>query len=71
VSEIVAEAVERLRSAGVRMTPGLTGDEQARIEETFGFSFGSEHRRFLAAAVPIGDVWVDWRKADDDRLRAP
>jgi MFS family permease len=45
------------------LTPGLTNDEVARIEKTFAFSLGSEHRLFLATAVPVGEAWVDWRTA--------
>src|SRR5262245_26627032 len=67
---MIPEVVERLKRAGVDLTPGLADDEFTRIEVTFGFSFSSEHRRFLASAVPIGDYWVDWRAATYDRLRS-
>jgi hypothetical protein len=58
VSDLVREAVERLRRSGVNLEPGLREAEIARIEETFGFGFGSEHREFLSAALPTGDSWI-------------
>ncbi|MCZ0726510.1 hypothetical protein [Mycolicibacterium iranicum] len=41
--------------------PGLTDDEIARVEDTFRFEFADDHRAFLAAGVPIGASWPDWR----------
>src|SRR5262249_34920963 len=70
VSNLVTDAVERLRRAGVKLTRGLGDEEIARIEETFGFSFGSEHCAFLAAALPVGERWVDWRKATREEIQA-
>ena len=57
------------------LSPGLTGAEFARIEDEFGFRFAADHREFLAAALPSGRGWPDWRSADReplrDRLAAP
>ncbi|MDG4664670.1 hypothetical protein [Mycobacterium sp. 236(2023)] len=41
--------------------PGLTDDEIARIEDTFGFEFADDHRAFLAAGLPVGAAWPHWR----------
>lgn len=70
VSDIVTRAVELLRWLGVNLARGLSAEEFARIEETFGFSFGSEHRAFLAAGLPVEEDWVDWRQATRENLQA-
>jgi hypothetical protein len=70
VSDLVTDAVKRLQRTGRKLTRGLSDDEFARIEETFAFSFGSEHRAFLAAVVPVGEHWVDWRKATSEEIQA-
>jgi hypothetical protein len=69
VSDLVREAVERLRRSGVNLEPGLREAEIARIEETFGFGFGSEHREFLSAALPTGDSWMGWSDAPSTVLQ--
>lgn len=55
--------------------PGLTDDEFARVEDTFGFSFADDHRAFLAAGLPVGAGWPDWRgegrKSLAKRLQLP
>ena len=61
-----SEAAARLAGLGtVAIEPGLTDDEFARIEHEFGFEFADDHRAFLAAGLPVGDTWPDWR--DDAR----
>jgi hypothetical protein len=50
-------------------TPGLTDAEFARIEDEFGFHFAADHRDFLAAALPYGRGWPDWRTTDREALR--
>jgi hypothetical protein len=49
--------------------PGLTDVEFAAIEAGFGFSFADDHRAFLAAGLPYGRGWPDWRDGDRDALR--
>lgn len=55
--------------------PGLTADEIARVEDTFGFAFADDHRAFLAAGLPVGPSWPDWRgegrKSLAKRLQLP
>lgn len=73
----------RRKSAAV-IDDGLSDDEFARIEETFGFQFADDHRAFLAAGLPVnspagpGEIgvaatssqpWPDWRHHDHDELR--
>ncbi|WP_445169511.1 hypothetical protein ACTXG7_09405 [Mycolicibacterium sp. Dal123E01] len=59
----------------VTMTPGLTDDELARIENEFGFEFADDHRSFLCTGLPIGESWPDWRSAPrrslQQRMRLP
>jgi hypothetical protein len=49
--------------------PGLTEVELAAIEAEFAFSFADDHRAFLAAGLPYGRGWPDWRDGDRDALR--
>ncbi|MGH1564552.1 hypothetical protein [Mumia sp. DW29H23] len=70
MSDLAAVAIQRLRGAGVRLKRGLSDRELARLEGTFEFRFGPEHRRLLSTALPVGPSWVDWRRAPKDELRA-
>jgi hypothetical protein len=53
----------------VDLSPGLTDAEFARIEDEFAFRFADDHRAFLAAGLPSGRGWPDWRGTDRDALR--
>ena len=65
-----AAAAQFLAEAGRSpIKPGLTDDEFAAIEARFGFTFADDHRAFLAAGLPTGRRWVDWRDGDPDELR--
>jgi hypothetical protein len=64
------EAARRLAALGhVKIQHGLTEVELARVERTFGFQFADDHRAFLAAGLPTGPSWLDWRKGDQAALR--
>jgi hypothetical protein len=52
------------------LAPGLTDDEVTAIEREFVFTFADDHRDFLAAGVPTGRGWPDWRGPDRAALRA-
>lgn len=41
--------------------PGLTDDELLRVEDGLGFAFADDHRAFLAAQLPTGAGWPNWR----------
>jgi hypothetical protein len=75
VSSAVERAVEVLRRAGERLTPGLTDAELHDVEHRFGFRFAPEHRALLRLALPAGEGWPDWRSRDpadlEGRLRWP
>ncbi|UQU66600.1 hypothetical protein COUCH_10180 [Couchioplanes caeruleus] len=49
--------------------PGLSDAEFDAVEREFGFSFADDHRAFLAAALPVGRGWPDWRDGDRAELR--
>ncbi|HEY4329963.1 MAG TPA: hypothetical protein VGN88_09515 [Phycisphaerae bacterium] len=58
-----------LVGAGVQFDTGLTDEEFARIEGTFGFEFPPDLREFLSLGLPKSDSWVDWRRADENAIR--
>ncbi|GIE93195.1 hypothetical protein [Paractinoplanes rishiriensis] len=63
-------AAELLAASGrFPLSPGLTDAEFDAVEREFGFTFAADHRAFLAAGVPTGRGWPDWRGTDRDRLR--
>jgi hypothetical protein len=69
-AELGVEAARRLAGRqGVDVQPGLTEAEFARIEARFGFAFADDHRAFLAAGLPVGGGWPDWRHGGPDELR--
>jgi len=65
----IAEVVRRLERAQVTLEPGLSAQELSAIEARFGISFNPAHRALLAAALPIGEGWMDWRHGGVDVLR--
>jgi hypothetical protein len=70
VQGLVAQALARLRAAGVRLDPGLSDREMAQIQERLNFVFGPEHREFLQSALPIGEPsWPDWRNGATEDLQ--
>ncbi|MBU2662663.1 hypothetical protein KOI35_04010 [Actinoplanes bogorensis] len=63
-------AAELLAASGrFSLTPGLTDAELSAIEREFEFTFADDHRAFLAAVVPTGRGWPDWRSPDRSVLR--
>lgn len=61
--------IDLLADAGVRITPGLSGNELRAVEARFGLSFAPEHRSLLAAGLPVGERWPDWRNGPEATLR--
>ncbi len=60
--QLGTEAARRLVALGdVEIAPGLTDAELARVEADFGFEFADDHRAFLAAGLPVGAQWPNWR----------
>lgn len=53
----------------VDIEPGLTEVELDAVEHRFGFQFADDHREFLAAGLPVGRRWPNWRDDRDEHLR--
>jgi hypothetical protein len=63
-------AAELLAASGrFPIGPGLSDSELSAIEHEFGFTFAPDHRDFLAAGLPSGRGWPDWRSPDRPALR--
>lgn len=61
-SGLGCQAAERLSALGtVTIEHGLSDDEFAHVEQTLGFEFADDHRAFLAAGLPVGGSWPNWR----------
>lgn len=63
-----ARLLARLERSEIR--PGLTEQELAVVEARFGFAFADDHRAFLAAGLPTGGGWPDWRHGHVALLRS-
>lgn len=62
MSRLGATAAAHLAALGtVAIEPGLSEAEFTDIEHEFGVTFAEDHRAFLAAGVPVGGTWPDWR----------
>jgi hypothetical protein len=69
VPDLIAQSVQCLHDAGVRLDAGLSDEEVSRVQDRFDFVFGPEHRAFLQAAVPVGESWPGWRNGSAEELR--
>ncbi|WP_430783566.1 hypothetical protein [Actinoplanes sp. G11-F43] len=64
-------AAELLAASGrFPIAAGLSAAELDAVESEFGFHFAPDHREFLAAGLPTGPGWPDWRSPDRSGLRA-
>ncbi|BCJ42067.1 hypothetical protein GCM10010168_65570 [Actinoplanes ianthinogenes] len=64
-------AAELLAASGrFTIAPGLSDRELSDLEAEFGFTFAPDHRAFLAAGLPTGIGWPDWRGGDRSALRS-
>ncbi len=73
------EIIELLKQNGVHFAPGLTEEELARAESTYGFVFPASLREFYAIALPVAtdepvtprirDDWFPlWNDFSDDNV---
>lgn len=70
-SSVVDKVITQLHNSGVQVQPGLSDAEFARAEAEFGFVFPPDLRAILAAGVPVGAGFPDWRSSGARlRLRA-
>src|ERR1700722_7861107 len=82
--ELGQRAAANLAGLGsVRIGPGLTDAEFARVEQQYGFEFADDHRAFLAAGLPLNtpiphvegvfqthaEPWPDWRDGSPEALQ--
>lgn len=51
------------RLPNTTISSGLTSTELSSIQERFGFQFPPDLKAMLAAGLPSGDRWPDWRAA--------
>ncbi|RCV31481.1 hypothetical protein SETIT_6G181100v2 [Setaria italica] len=58
---VAAAVLAHLRASGVAVLPGLTELELARAEAEMGFAFPPDLRAVLAAGLPSGPGFPDWR----------
>ena len=58
------------RTGHTEIRPGLTEQELTGVEARFGFAFADDHRAFLAAGLPTGGGWPDWRHGNASQLRS-
>ncbi|KAF8654421.1 hypothetical protein HU200_061604 [Digitaria exilis] len=58
---LAAAVLGHLRASGVAILPGLTELELARAEAEMGFAFPPDLRAVLAAGLPSGPGFPDWR----------
>jgi len=53
--------ITHLQDSGVQVQPGLSDAEFARAEAEFGFGFPPDLKAVLAAGLPVGPGFPDWR----------
>ncbi|MEV0648219.1 hypothetical protein AB0I28_23435 [Phytomonospora sp. NPDC050363] len=63
------KAAAMVAESGAEVRPGLSDAEFTAVEARYGFAFADDHRAFLAARVPVGRGWVDWRDGDEGTIR--
>jgi len=65
--------IQLLSERGVQVGPGLTDQEVARIESTFGFRFPPDLRNLLRHVLPVSNERIqgfpDWRSEPETSLR--
>ncbi|MBV1848749.1 hypothetical protein [Catellatospora tritici] len=64
-----AVARDLLAALPGRVGPPLGEGELAYAERSYGFRFNPDHRTLLAAGLPLGERWPDWRDGDPGGLR--
>jgi len=62
------ECLDVLRQAHIQLTDGLSDSEIEAIEAEFALTFSPDHRSLLAAAVPLGESWLNWHERERDKV---
>ncbi|XP_027347885.1 uncharacterized protein LOC113859273 [Abrus precatorius] len=63
LSSLSDKLITHLRNSGIEVQSGLSDVEFARAEAEFGFVFPPDLRAVLAAGLPVGAGFPDWRAA--------
>ncbi|CAN6896972.1 unnamed protein product [Brassica oleracea var. botrytis] len=61
LSSLAHQVISHLHTSRIQVQPGLTDAEFARAEAEFSFSFPPDLRAVLAAGLPVGAGFPDWR----------
>ncbi|KAF7828729.1 hypothetical protein G2W53_019893 [Senna tora] len=62
-SSLADKLITHLRNSGIQVQQGLSDADFARAEAEFGFAFPPDLRAVLAAGLPVGPGFPDWRSA--------
>jgi hypothetical protein len=65
----LAQAARLWDDLPIPVDEGMAEVELRRVEQTFGFTFNPDHRVLLAAGLPLGGRWPDWRHVGSAGLR--
>lgn len=60
-ASLADKVINHLRNSGIHVQEGLSDAEFARAEAEFGFAFPPDLRAVLAAGLPVGPGFPDWR----------
>ncbi|TKY70572.1 galacturonosyltransferase 8 [Spatholobus suberectus] len=60
-ASLADKVINHLRNSGIQVQAGLSDAEFARAEAEFGFAFPPDLRAVLAAGLPVGPGFPDWR----------
>jgi hypothetical protein len=66
---LAKKIIDRLKKCDVLIEKGLSGEEVARIEAEFGFTFPPDLRAVLQEGLPVGVGFPDWRSEGSQQLR--
>ncbi|KAG7535723.1 hypothetical protein ISN45_Aa08g031230 [Arabidopsis thaliana x Arabidopsis arenosa] len=60
-SPFADKVINHLKNSGIKIQPGLSDTEFARVEAEFGFTFPPDLRVILTAGLSVGPGFPDWR----------
>ncbi|CAK9166506.1 unnamed protein product [Ilex paraguariensis] len=67
-TSLADKVLTHLKNSGIQVLPGLSDAEFARAEAEFGFGFPPDLKAVLAAGLPLGPGFPDWRSSGTARL---
>jgi hypothetical protein len=69
-TEYVDLLLKMLRQSGFTIDPGLSDDEIAATEATYGFRFPADLRQLLQRGLPASGEFPDWRSGQREVIQA-